>query len=206
MNLIKKIINLGRRFWVTLFKKRFVKIPYFIWYFIRSSYCFIIEYNLMGLTLHSIKFFKIDERFSGIFTFFIPLTPASDAYASRNIIIYFFEISFIFIIKTLIFLSWKVFFPINFKVVSNSFLCFCSLLAQVLENFTVNLWIWYLRNSHLIRESLESSLSFFIFWMCCFNFSLKMLWDSNELLNFQNPGPLLFCFSLRRKLTLVNGH
>ena len=54
----------------------------------------------------------------------------------------------------------------------------------------------------MIWRSLESSLSFFIFWMCCFNFSLEMLSDSNELINFQNPELLLFCFSLEKEVKI----
>ena len=38
--------------------------------------------------------------------------------------------------------------------------------------------------------------------MCCFNFSLKMLSDSNELLKFQNPELLLSCFSLEKEIEI----
>ena len=51
MNLIKKIVNLRGRFWVTIFKKRLIKISYFIFYCIRISYFFIIDYNWINLLL-----------------------------------------------------------------------------------------------------------------------------------------------------------
>ena len=153
------------------------------------------------MTLRSIKFFNILENFWGFFTFFkpltpafgadsfrnvIPLTPASDAYSFRNIIIYFFEISFTFIVKTMVFLSQK-FFASNVKFASNSSLCFCSSFAPILENRIVIFRIWYLRNFHFIWGWLETSLLFFIFLMHYFKFSCQMFSDSNELLNFQNP-------------------
>ena len=44
--------------------------------------------------------------------------------------------------------------PWTFKVASNSCLCFRYSLARNLEIFTVNSWIWFLRNYHLIEDHL----------------------------------------------------
>ena len=80
--------------------------------------------------------------------------------------------------------------PWPFKVASNSHLCFRSSLAWILENFTANLWIWFLRNYLLIEDHLTEC--HFLHFECVVLTSLKMLSDSNKSLNFQNPEPLLF--------------
>ena len=87
----EKIVNLGGRFWVALFKQRLVRISYFISYFIRISYFFIIDYDLTTSTLRSIKFFKIFHcvksarncKFSG--PYFPVFSPNAGKYGSEKL-------------------------------------------------------------------------------------------------------------------------